>query len=110
MPYNPRQGDIVILDFDPQTGHEQKGRRPGLIISNDAFHRRTNMAIVCPVTNTVSGFPTHILLDERTKTKGAVMGEQAKCLDLKARNPSFVESAPGDITDEIIDLICSFIE
>jgi mRNA interferase MazF len=110
MPYNPKQGDIIIFDFDPQTGHEQKGRRPGLIVSNEQFHRRTNMALVCPVTNTISGFPTHILLDNRTKTNGVIIGEQVKCMDIIARNPSYIESIPSDILDEIIDLICSFIE
>ena len=110
MLYNPKQGDIIILDFDPQTGHEQKGRRPGLLISNEQFHRRTNMAMVCPITNTVSGFPTHIALDSRTNTAGEIMCEQVKCLDIAARNALYKESAPEDIVDEAIDLICSFVE
>ena len=110
MPYDPKQGDIVILDFDPQTGHEQKGRRPGLLISNDQFHKRTNMAMVCPITNTISGFPTHITLDSRTNTNGEIMCEQVKCLDIVARNVSYKETVPNDILDEVIDLICSFVE
>ena len=110
MPYDPKQGDIVILDFDPQIGHEQKGRRPGLLISNDQFHKRTNMAMVCPITNTISGFPTHIVLDNRTNTNGEIMCEQVKCLDIVARNASYKETVPSDILDEVIDLICSFIE
>jgi len=110
MPYNPKQGDIITLDFDPQAGHEQKGRRPCLIVSNDQFHKRTTMAMVCPITNKTSGFPTHIPLDDRTQTSGVIMGEQAKCLDIFARNPSYKESLPNDILEDIIDLICSFIE
>jgi len=110
MPHNLNQGDIIILDFDPQAGHEQKGRRPGLIVSNEQFHKRTNMAMVCPITNTVTGFPTHIHLDKRTNTSGVIMGEQAKCLDIGTRNPSYKESVPNDILDDVIDLICSFIE
>jgi mRNA interferase MazF len=110
MPYSPRQGDIVMVDFNPQTGHEQKGRRPGLVVSNAQFHLRTNMTMICPITNTISGFPTHIVLDSRTKTTGAIMCEQAKCLDIMARNATLTEAAPDDITDEAIDLICSFIE
>lgn len=110
MSYEPKQGDIIILSLDPQTGHEQKGRRPCLIISNDQFHRRTNMAMVCPITNTASKFPTHIELDGRTNTTGEIMCEQVKCLDIAARNVSYKESAPDDIVDEAIDLICSFIE
>jgi len=110
MPYSPKQGDIIMLDFDPQIGHEQKGRRPGLIVSNDQFHKRTNMAMICPITNTISGFPTHIPLDNSTKTNGVIMGEQAKCLDITARNPSYKESISNDILDDVIDLICSFVE
>ena len=110
MSYEPKQGDIVFLDFDPQAGHKQKGRRHALVISNDTFHVRTNLAMVCPITNSISGFPMHIMLDSRTNTSGEIMCEQAKCLDIKARNPSYRESVPEDIIDEAIDIICAFIE
>ena len=110
MSYIPIQGDIIILSFDPQTGHEQKGRRPGLIISNDEFHKRSNMAMVCPITNTISGFPMHIFLDDKTDTTGEIMCEQVKCLDINARNPLCKESIAGDLLDEAIDMICSFVE
>ena len=110
MPYYPKQGDIIFMDFDPQKGHEQRGRRPGLIVSNDQFHRHTNMAMVCPITNTTKGFPTHIVLDQRTIITGAVMCEQVKCLDIGSRNAAYRETAPDDIIDEAIDLICSFVE
>jgi len=110
MPYEPNQGDIIILNFDPQLGHEQKGRRPGIIVSNCEFHQRTNMVMVCPITNTISGFPTHIALDERTVTTGEIMCEQVKCFDINARNVAYKEYVPDDILDEAIDLICSFIE
>ena len=109
-PYSPKQGDIVIIDFDPQTGHEQKGRRPCLIVSNEQFFRRVKMALVCPITNTISGFPTHIALGGRTNTTGEIMCEQVKCLDILARSVTYRETAPEDIVDEAIDLICSFIE
>ena len=110
MAYEPKQGDIIMLDFDPQTGHEQKGRRPALVISNDAFHKRTNLAMVCPITSRLSNFPTHILLNGKIKTIGEVMCEQAKCLDIKARNASFVEATPYEAVEEMIDMICSFVE
>ncbi|MCL2081536.1 MAG: type II toxin-antitoxin system PemK/MazF family toxin [Oscillospiraceae bacterium] len=110
MSYSLRQGDIIILNFDPQAGHEQKGRRPGLVVSNDEFHMRTNMVLVCPITNTISDFPAHIALDGRTATTGEIMCEQVKCQDINARNAVYKESVPEDILDEAIDLICSFIE
>ena len=110
MSYEPRQGDIIFLDFDPQAGHEQKGKRPALVVSNEQFHKRTNLAMVCPITNTKTGFPMHITLDDRTKSTGEIMCEQAKCLDIKARNASFKESVPEEILDKAIDIICAFIE
>jgi mRNA interferase MazF len=110
MTYTPKQGDIILLDFDPQSGHEQRGRRPALVVSNDTFHRRTNLAMVCPVTSTVSRFPAHVPLDGRTATTGEIMCEQTKCLDILSRNAAYKESVPGGILEEVIDIICSFIE
>ena len=110
MAYTPKQGDIVFLNFNPQSGHEQKGRRPGLIVSNNQFHIRTGLAMVCPITNTISGFPAHVALDGRTNTTGEIMCEQVKSLDVTARDALYKESVPDDIMDEVIDLICSFVE
>jgi len=110
MAYTPRQGDIIYMNFDPRVGHEQKGRRPGLIVSNEEYYKRASMAIVCPITSTISGFPMHIALDDRTITRGEIMCEQVKSLDLNARQAEYEEFVPDDILDEVIDLICSFIE
>ena len=110
MSYVPKQGDIIALNFDPQRGREQKGRRPGLIVSNNEFYVRSKMAMVCPITNTISKFPMHVELDNRTATTGEIMCEQVKCLDISVRNAEFVEFVPDDIMDEVIDLICSFVE
>ena len=110
MQYIPKQGDIVYLSFDPQKRREQKGRRPALIVSNNEFYERTRMALVCPITSTVSDFPMHVMLDSRTATKGVIMCEQVKCLDISVRDAVYEEFVPDDIMDEVIDLMCSFIE
>ena len=110
MSYSPNQGDIIMIDFDPQKGHEQKGRRPALVVSNDEFYKRTNLAMVCPITNTISDFPAHIALDGKTQTTGEIMCEQAKCLDINSRNAVYVEYVSDDILDEAIDLVCSFVQ
>jgi mRNA interferase MazF len=109
-PYVPVQGDIIALDFNPQMGHEQKGRRPAFVASNNTFHKLTNLAIVCPITNTDKGFPLHVPLDQRTKTSGVIMCEQAKSLDLSARKATFVENVPRDITEEVIDILIGSVE
>ena len=104
------QGDIVYLDFDPQSGHEQRGRRPALVVSNDLFNRVSTLTMVCPITNTDRGHPFHVRLDGRTKTTGVVMCDQARMLDLNSRNALFVEKAPAALTVEAVDIITGFIE
>ena len=104
------QGDIVYLDFDPQAGHEQKGRRPALVVSNDLFNRVSSLTMVCPITHTDRGHPFHVRLDNRTKTDGVIMCDQARMLDLNRRRASFEEKAPTDIVAEAVDLIVGFVE
>ncbi len=110
MAYIPEQGDIIFLEFDPQAGHEQKGRRPAFVVSNNTFNQFTKIAIVCPITNTNRRFPLHVPLDERTKTTGVIMCEQAKSLDIAARNASFLEKAPKDILEEVVDILIGFVD
>lgn len=104
------QGDIIYLDFDPQSGHEQKGRRPAVVISNNTFNRFSKLLMVCPITNTNKKHPFHIELDNRTKTTGVILCDQAKMLDAGSRNADFSEKLPEDLTNEMIDMIYSFIE
>lgn len=104
------QGDIIYLDFDPQSGHEQKGRRPGLVVSNNLFNRVSSLTMVCPITHTDRGHPFHVKLDGRTKTDGVILCDQARMLDAQSRHASFVEKAPDDITAEAVDLIIGFVE
>ncbi|NLI11809.1 type II toxin-antitoxin system PemK/MazF family toxin [Pelotomaculum propionicicum] len=108
--YTPAQGDIITLEFDPQAGHEQKGRRPALVVSNNTFNSFTKIAVVCPITNTNRGFPLHVPLDERTATTGVIMCEQVKALDVLARNARYKEKAPADILEEAVDILFGFFE
>jgi len=104
-----KQGDIIFLDFNPQQGHEQSGRRPALVLSNDILNQHSSMALVCPITNTNKHHPFHIELDSRTQTTGVILCDQAKMLDLKARNAHFVESSPEDIWAEARNILISFL-
>lgn len=105
-----KQGSIIKINFNPQSGHEQAGYRPGLVVSNDFFNQKTSMTIVCPITNTNNKFPLHVPLDSRTKTTGVVLCEQLKALDVEARGYRFVEMLPGDILENVIDIVFSEIE
>lgn len=108
--YAPKQGDIVMMDFNPQAGHEQGGRRPALVISNSSFHHYTRMAIVCPVTNQVKDYPMHVKLDDRTRTTGEILCEHVKSLDLHARKAVYVESLPEDLLYEVLERVRLSIE
>jgi len=105
-----KQGDIIKLNFNPQSGHEQAGFRPAVVISNDFFNEKVNMTIVCPITNTDRSFPLHVVLDNRTATTGVVLCEHVNAIDLEARPYQYVESIPEDLLGEIISTVFSEIE
>jgi len=111
MSYRARQGDIIWLDFNPQAGHEQKGRRPAIVISSNDFNDfEKTTAMVCPITNTDRELATQLPLDKGTNTKGVIMCNQAKILDLRQRNAEFIEKAPNSITLEAVDIIIGFLK
>jgi len=105
-----KQGNIIWLDFDPQIGHEQKGRRPALVVSNETFNNFSKLAIVCPITNADKNHPFHIKLNEKTKTTGVILCDQVRTLDINARNYEIIEIIPEEILIEVIDIIYGFIE
>ena len=107
--YIPEQGDIVVLNFDPQSGHEQKGRRPAIIISNKTFNKYLGLAFACPITNTKRDFPFHIKVQSQNIT-GYIMAEQMKSIDYNARNIKFVEKANQKTINQILGIIDSIIQ
>ncbi|PZO41876.1 MAG: mRNA-degrading endonuclease [Pseudanabaena frigida] len=102
--YIPKKGDLIILTFDPQSGHEQKGRRPALVVSNSLFNQHTGLAIVCPITNTKRDFPFHVALNSKNLT-GYVMVEQVKSIDYKSRKVKLIESASDDLLAEVLSIL-----
>jgi len=107
--YIPEQGDIVALTFDPQSGHEQKGRRPAIIVSNKVFNRHLGLAFACPITNTKRDFPFHIKVDSDQIT-GFIMVEQMKSIDYKSRKIKFIERVKQDTVDEILAILESITQ
>ena len=75
-----KQGTIIKVNLNPRAGHEQAGYRPAVVVSNGTFNAKTNMVIVCPITNTMNHFPLHVPLDERTKTTGCILCEHIRAL------------------------------
>ena len=99
-----RRGDIFLVSLDPSSGHEQKGPRPVLVVTPEAFNRLTKTPIVVPITNggnfaRVAGFTVNL---EGLKTTGVVRCDQPRALDLAARNACKLESVPAEIMDEVL--------
>jgi mRNA interferase MazF len=107
--YIPEQGDIVALSFDPQSGHEQKGRRLAMIISNKVFNKHLGLAFACPITNTNRNTPFHIEIDSENIT-GFIMGEQMKSIDYNSRNIKFIEKTNQKTMNKILGIIDSIIQ
>ena len=103
--YVPEKGDFITLSFDPQSGHEQKGRRPALVISNFLFNKATGLAIVCPITNTNRGVPFHLSVPGSSSLTGFVMVEQVKSVDFNTRKAKFVEKAPTQLVEDALAIV-----
>ncbi|MBA4423084.1 MAG: mRNA-degrading endonuclease [Syntrophus sp. (in: bacteria)] len=103
--YTPKQGDIIAITFDPQSGHEQKGRRSAYVVSKDLFNRSTGLAIVCPITNTGSGFPFHIPIPKDLKLTGFIMVEQVKSVDFHARRAKRIEHGNDELLTEVLSIL-----
>lgn len=103
------QGDIIKMNFNPASGHEQKGWRPAIVISNGILNQHSSLIMVCPITNTDKQHPFHIPLDERTVTTGVILCDQTRMLDVSARDAQKIEKAPDEILGEVIELIKQFL-
>ena len=106
--YVPEQGDIVVLTFDPQSGHEQKGRRPAIIISNKVFNTHLGLAFACPITNTKRDFPFHVKV-ESENTTGYIMAEQMKSIDYNSRKIKFIEKADEKTINRVLGIVDSIL-
>jgi mRNA interferase MazF len=103
--YIPRQGDIIAITFDPQSGHEQKGRRPAFVVSKEVFNRRTGLSIVCPITNTDRGFPFHVPIPDDSKLTGFVMVEQVKSVDYRSRRAKRIERGEDGLLSDVLSIL-----
>src|SRR5258708_4669106 len=100
--YVPVRGDFVWLEFSPQAGHEQAGHRPAFVISPEPYNRKTGLALVCPITTQIKGYPFEVVLPEGLKVKGAILSDQIKSLDWRARRAVFIGRAPAPFTAEVL--------
>lgn len=99
MTYMPERGDIIWLNFTPQAGHEQKGMRPALVLSPQQYNKKTGLAVCCPITSNVKGYPFEVLVAGK-KIKGVVLSDHLKNLDWKIRKAKFIEKANSQVMSE----------
>jgi mRNA interferase MazF len=102
MAYTPDRGDVVWIAFNPQAGHEQAGRRPALVLSPKAYNSKVGLALLCPITSQIKGYPFEVLLPEGLSINGAILSDQIKSLDWKIRQAEFICRLPAVALDEVL--------
>ena len=107
--YIPDQGDLIWIEFNPQAGHEQAGLRPALVISPASYNGAVGLALMCPITSKVKGYPFEVLLSKKFKISGAILSDQIKNLDWRVRKAKFISKAPTEIVKEVIEKVHTII-
>ncbi len=99
--YVPGRGDVVWITLDPQAGHEQAGRRPGLVLSPAAYNGRVGLALMCPITGQAKGYPFEVPLPEGLAVAGVILADQVKSLDWGARKSSRTGAVPEEVLAQV---------
>lgn len=108
--YTPRRGDVVWLNFQPQAGREQGGRRPSVVLSNSNYNKAVGLAIFCPITSKVKGYPFEVTLPANFPISGVVLVDQVKSLDWKIREVEFVSKLDDQTVEIILGLLGKILE
>ena len=107
--YVPSRGDIVWMNFTPQTGHEQAGHRPALVVSPREYNAITSLALCCPITSQVKGYPFEVALPADLSINGVVLADQIKSLDWKARRARFECRSNNQVINEVIGKVSTLL-
>ncbi len=107
--YVPDRGDVVWLQFDPQAGHEQAGRRPALVISPRVYNARVGLALFCPITSLVKGYPFEVELTGGREAEGAILTDQLKSLDWRSRDARKFDQVPQEVLIEVLAKINALV-
>ena len=110
MAYTPDRGDVVWITFNPQAGHEQAGRRPALVLSPKAYNRKIGLALLCPITSQVKGYPFEVVIPAGLPVSGVILSDQVKSLDWKARNAEKACALSKDVTAKVLQRVKALIE
>ncbi len=106
----PERGDVIWIQFNPQTGNEQAGRRPALVVSPKSYNRRVGLALICPITSRVKGYPFEVELPQGMEVEGVILCDQIKNLDWRARSARRIGSIPQFVMQEVTARILALID
>jgi len=102
MAYVPERGDVVWITFHPQAGHEQAGRRPALVLSPQAYNGKVGLAVLCPVTAQIKGYPFEVAIPAGLPVNGVILADQVKSLDWRARHAEWIFTLAPEVTTEVL--------
>lgn len=108
--YVPERGDLVWLEFNPKAGHEQACHRPALVVSPRSYNRRVGLALFCPVTSQVKGYPFEVALPSGLEVQGAVLSDQLKSLDWRVRQAKRIARLPAEVLQEAVGKILALVD
>ena len=97
------------ITLNPQAGHEQAGRRPAVVLSPRTYNSKTGLAILCPVTGQIKGYPFEVLLPAGLPVAGAILSDQVKSLDWRARNAELIDTLPPETISELLEKLGSLL-
>jgi mRNA interferase MazF len=107
--YIPDVGDVVWIEFSPQVGHEQIGRRPGVVLSPQIYNEKAGLAIICPVTSQVKGYPFEVVLPAKLQVRGVILADQIRSLDWRQRRVQKFGKLSSAVLDEVRQRIAAVI-
>jgi len=107
--YIPDRGDVVWLQFNPRAGHEQSGRRPALVVSPKVYNQKVGLALFCPITTQIKGYPFEVSLPDGLKASGAVLADQVKSLDWRVRKAERLTKAPKETVRDVLAKIFALL-
>lgn len=107
--YVPNRGDAVWISLNPQAGHEQSGRRPAIILSPEVYNGKVGLAIMCPITNQIKGYPFEVLIPSNAAISGAILSDQVKSLDWRVREAELICQLPENTIAETFQKLSTLL-
>lgn len=109
MAWTPERGDVVWITMNPSVGHEQSGRRPALVLSPGSYNGKVGLAILCPITGQVKGYPFEVAVPDGLPVQGVILSDQAKSLDWRSREAEFLCKAPAESVAAVLQRLARLV-